>query len=180
MQPYIEAQYVKIAFLIVISTGTIHDACREWQCCTPVNQTWADFRHEFARAQREQRVISSTASGTGYHTFNVAEYYVHNSIPADSGFVTAMANLATAISADRLTVATLTKAIAILTDKLKAKYIWAKSQEAELKPLLGGHISAAPIVPTTPGSAYVRKSYKTKMTTTVGRMGIRLGWLIQV
>jgi hypothetical protein len=44
-----------------------------------------------------------------------------------------MANLATATSADRETVATLTKAIETLTDELKANDIWAKSQEAELK-----------------------------------------------
>jgi hypothetical protein len=75
-----------------------------------------------------------------------------------------MANLATATatSADREKVATLTKAIATLTEQLKAKYIWAKSQEAELKLLLGGRSTSAPIVPTTPGATYVKKSYKTK------------------
>jgi hypothetical protein len=39
-----------------------------------------------------------------------------------------MDNLATATSADRETVVTLTKAIATLTEKLKSKDIWAKSQ----------------------------------------------------
>jgi hypothetical protein len=73
-----------------------------------------------------------------------------------------MANLATATSTDRETVTTLTKAIETLTDQLKAKYIWAKSQEAELKHFMGGQATAAPIVPTTPGATYVRKSYKTK------------------
>jgi hypothetical protein len=162
MQPYTEAQYVNISFLLILDTVAIPDACREWQHSTPVSQTWVDFRREFARSQREQRIISSTASGAGYHTAKVAEHYFHNSLPADNGFVTAMANLATATSDDRETVATLTKAIATLTEQLKAKYIWAKFQEAELKCLLGGHTSAAPIVPTTPGSADVRKSYKTK------------------
>jgi hypothetical protein len=66
-----------------------------------------------------------------------------------------MANLATATSDHRETVATLTKAIATLTEILKAKDIWAKSQEAELKPFLGEHTSVAPIVPTN-------KSYKNK------------------
>jgi hypothetical protein len=59
-------------------------------------------------------------------------------------------------------VATLTKAIATLTEQLKAKYIWVKYQEDELKRLQDGHASAAPIVPTTTGATYVRKSYKTK------------------
>jgi hypothetical protein len=98
-----------------------------------MNQTWADFRSEFARAQREQRIISSTASGAGYHTENVAEHYEQTPAPADTECVTAMANLATATSADREIVATLTRAIATLTDQLKSKDIWAKSQEAEVR-----------------------------------------------
>jgi hypothetical protein len=78
MQPYMEAQYVNIAFLLILNTGAIPDACREWQRCTPVNHTWADFWRAFARAQREKRIISRTASGAGYHTANVTDYYVHN------------------------------------------------------------------------------------------------------
>jgi hypothetical protein len=133
MQPYTEAQYVDIAFLLIINTGAIPDACRDWQRHTTVNQTWAGFRRKFARAQWEQRIISSTASGAGYHTVNVAEHCVHNSLPADGGFVTAMDNLTTAASADRETVATLTKSIATLTEQPKANYMWAKWQEAKLQ-----------------------------------------------
>jgi hypothetical protein len=92
---------------------------------------------EFARAQWEQRIISSTVSGTGYHIANVAEHYEPTPMPANTGFVTAMANLATATSADRETVATLTRSIATLTDQLKANDIWAKLQEAEVRCLLG-------------------------------------------
>jgi hypothetical protein len=69
-----------------------------------------------------------------------------------------MANLTTATSADLETFATLTRAIATLNEKLKAKDIWVKSQEAELKHLLGGRATIAPIVPTIPGAKYVRKS----------------------
>jgi hypothetical protein len=110
----------------VLNTGAIPDACRDWQRRTPMNQTWTDFRREFAR---EQRIISSTAIGAGYHTANVAEHYdipVPAEAEAESG--TAMANLATATSADCETVATLTRAIATLTVQLKAKNICAKSQ----------------------------------------------------
>jgi hypothetical protein len=73
-----------------------------------------------------------------------------------------MANLATATSAYRETVATLTKVIATLTEQLKAKDIWAKSQEAELKRVLGAQGNATPISSAGPTNAYVRKSYKTK------------------
>jgi hypothetical protein len=37
-------------------------------------------------SQREHRIISSTDSGTGYHTANVAEHYVQKSLPADGNF----------------------------------------------------------------------------------------------
>jgi hypothetical protein len=123
MQPYMEAQYVNIAFLLILNTGAIPYACRYWQRRTPFNQTWADFRREFALTQREQHIISSTASGAGYRTANVAEHYDPNPLSDARGFITAMANLDSDTSADRETVATLTKAIATLTDQLKAKDI---------------------------------------------------------
>jgi hypothetical protein len=44
MQPYMDAQYDNIAFLLILNTGAIPDACRDWQRRTPVNITWADFR----------------------------------------------------------------------------------------------------------------------------------------
>jgi hypothetical protein len=52
MQAYMEANYVHIAFLIILNTGAIPDACREWQRRTPLNQTWADFWRELSRSQR--------------------------------------------------------------------------------------------------------------------------------
>jgi hypothetical protein len=84
-----EAQYVNIVVLLILNTGAIPDACRDWQRRTPVNQTWADFRKEFSRVQREQRIISSTNRGAGYHTANVAECYEPTPMPANTVFVTA-------------------------------------------------------------------------------------------
>jgi hypothetical protein len=72
-------------------------------------------------------------------------------------------------------VATLTKAIATLTEKLKAKDIWAKSQEAELKRVLGAHANATPILPTAPSTAYVRKYYKTKNDNYCWSYGYQVG-----
>jgi hypothetical protein len=46
MQPYMEAQYVNIAFLLILHTVAIPDACRDWLRRAPVNQTRADFRRE--------------------------------------------------------------------------------------------------------------------------------------
>jgi hypothetical protein len=68
----------------------------------------ADFRRKFARAQQEQRIISITASSAGYHTANVADHYEPTPLLDNRGFITAMANLASATSDDHETVATLT------------------------------------------------------------------------
>jgi hypothetical protein len=123
MQQYMEAPYTNIAFLLILNTGAIHDAYRDWQNCTPVNQTWADLRCEFAGARREQRIISNTDRGAGYHTAIVAEHYVQSHIPANGGFITAMAHLATVASADC--------EIATLTDQLAAKDMWYTLKKAE-------------------------------------------------
>jgi hypothetical protein len=39
MQPHMEAQYVNIAFLLILNPGAIPGACRDWQRRTPVSQT---------------------------------------------------------------------------------------------------------------------------------------------
>jgi hypothetical protein len=170
-----EAQYMNIAFLLILNTRAIPDAFRDWQRRTPMNQTWADFRREFSRAQREQRIISSTASGAGYHTVNVADHYEQTQAPADTEFVTVVANLATAASADRETVVTLTRAIATLTDQLKAKDIWAKSQEAEVRRLLGVQGNTRPAATAGTTTAYVRKSYKTNNDNYCWSHGYQVG-----
>jgi hypothetical protein len=175
MQHYMEAQYINIAFLLILNTRAIPDACRDWKRRTPVNQTWDDFRRELARDQREQRIISSTASGSGYHTANVADHYEPTPLPYNSGIVTAVANLATATSADHETVATLTKSIANITEQLKSKDIWAKSQEDELKSLLGAQCNVTPIASAGTTNAYVRKSYKTKNDIYCWSHGFQVG-----
>jgi hypothetical protein len=135
------------------------------------------LRLEFARSQREQRIISNTASGAGYHTANLAQHYVQTALPADGGFLTAVANLATATSSDRETFAVLTKKIATLTDQLAAKDILGKSQEAEIKCLVSGRANtragAAPA--PAPAAAYVRKSYKTKNDNYCWSHGYQIG-----
>jgi hypothetical protein len=72
MKPYMEAHYVNIDFLLILNTGAIPGVYRDWQRRASVNKTWVDLRRKFARALREQRIISITASGAGYHTAHVA------------------------------------------------------------------------------------------------------------
>jgi hypothetical protein len=91
----------------------------------------------------------------------VEEHYERTPAPADTYFVTAMANLATITPSDRETVATLTRSIATLTDQLKAKDIWAKSKEAEVRILLGVQGNTRPTAAASTPTTYVRKSYRT-------------------
>jgi hypothetical protein len=69
----------------------------------------------------------------------------------------------------------LTIAIATLTDQLKANDIWAKSQEAELKRLLGAQGNAPPTAEAGPTNVYVRKSYKTKNDNYCWSHGYQVG-----
>jgi hypothetical protein len=105
----------------------------------------------------------------------VAEHYEHTPAPADAEFVTAMANLAIATSADREIVATLTRSIATLTDKLKDKDIWAKSQEADVRRLLGVPGHARPAAATSTPTTYVRKSYRTNNDNYCWSHGYQVG-----
>jgi hypothetical protein len=78
-----------------------------------------------------------------------------------------MANLAT--------VATLTRAIATLTEQLKAKDTWVKSKEAEVRILLGVQVHARPTTaPSTP-TTYVRKSYRTNNDNYFWSHGYQVG-----
>jgi hypothetical protein len=86
-----------------------------------------------------------------------------------------MANLATAMSADRETVATLTRAIETLTDQLNAKYIWAKSQEAEVRRLLGVQGNTRPAAAAGTPTPYVRKYYKTNNDNYCWSHGYQVG-----
>jgi hypothetical protein len=61
-QPYMEAQYGNIAFLLVLNNGAIPDAFRDWHRRTTMNQTWAEFRREFARTQRGKNGSSQALS----------------------------------------------------------------------------------------------------------------------
>jgi hypothetical protein len=96
-------------------------------------------------------------------------------MPANNGLITAMANLATANSADRETVSTLTRAIATLTDQLKVKDIWAKSQEAEVIRLWSTHGNARPTAAPGPTNTYVIKYYKTNNANYCWSHGYQVG-----
>jgi hypothetical protein len=163
-QPYGEAQYVNIAFLLILATQSLHLACTEWQRRVPNMQTWTIFKAFFTEAHRENRMISQTALRWGYHTANmvtsvpaghfqtcdITRHYdqpigVEDLTPRTT---TALAKLATIMGVDRATIASLTKSLADLA-------VVTKAQAEELLRLVNsGHITPMPD-PDTHGSAIV-------------------------
>jgi hypothetical protein len=114
-------------------------------------QTWPLFKDFFTEAHRENRMISQTVIRSRYHTANmaieipsgpfeasdVARHYHQTPVtPTATTYITAvLANLATATSVDRATIAALTKILAELTAVTKA-------QAEELRRLIqSGHIA---------------------------------------
>jgi hypothetical protein len=65
-QLYHKGQYVKIAFPLILNTGALPEAIREWQRHTIANQTWAQFKIFFVNAHREHHLITVTAFQTGF------------------------------------------------------------------------------------------------------------------
>jgi hypothetical protein len=114
-------------------------------------QMWPLFKAFFTEAHRENRMISKTALRSGYHTENMAtaipsgpfeisdvtrHYHQTPLTPTATSEITAvLAILATAMGADRATVAALTKSLAELT-------VVTKAQAEEVHHLIqSGHIA---------------------------------------
>jgi hypothetical protein len=70
-QPYGEAQYVKISFLLVLVTQGLPLACSEWKRRVPNMQTWTLFKAFFTETHLDNRMIGQTALHLGYHTANM-------------------------------------------------------------------------------------------------------------
>jgi hypothetical protein len=136
-QPYGEAHYVNIAFLLILATQGLPMACAESQHRAPNMQTWTLFKAFFTEAHRDNRMIMQTALHSGYHAANmvtqvtegqfqtcdVARCYpqpndVEETIPS---MATSLANLAMATGADRATIAALTNSLADLTALTKTQ-----------------------------------------------------------
>jgi hypothetical protein len=136
-QPYGEAQYVNIAFFLILATQSLPLACAECQRRVPNMQTWPLFKAFFTEAYRENRMISQTALRYGYHTSNmtteipsgpfeasdVARHYHQTPVipKATSEMTTVLAILAAATGADRATIAALTRSLAERTAVTKAQ-----------------------------------------------------------
>jgi hypothetical protein len=202
-EPYGEAQYINIAFFLILATQSFHLACAEWQRRVPNMQIWPLFKAFFTEAHHENCMISQTALRPGYHTVNmvtqipagqfescgVSRHYAQpNDVPEENpDMTTELANLITATAADRATVAALTKSLAELNAVTKAK-------AEELRRLIhSDHITSVPVqsqhtsTTTVPGNGRQRRSgnneqvsgsrplYKTKNNNNCWSYGYQVG-----
>jgi uncharacterized protein YukE len=126
-QPYGAAMIINVAYTLVFNTGFFRDAYRAWQSRAIAGKTWAQFKLDFATADRELRLTNQNAQQSGFHSSNMMIEQGREDTMQDT--VDAIAQLATATASDRGTVATLTTTNAKLATQLKA----AQAQIAQLK-----------------------------------------------
>jgi hypothetical protein len=141
-QFYHEAQYINIAFLIILNIGALPEEIHEWQCRAISNQTWARLKILFANDHREYRLITATASRAGFQKVHVVVGQ-QGGLDFSRDTSAALDNLPTVTSAERETVAGLTKTMMALMVNLDDRDAWSKSQNDEIKRLI--HINS--IVP---------------------------------
>jgi hypothetical protein len=137
-------------------------------------QNWPIFKDFFTEAHREICMISQTALRSGYHMANmvtqvpsgqfescdVARHYAqpHDVQDSTPNMTTALANLTTATSADRATVAALTMSLAELTAVTKA-------QSDERRRLIhSGHIDPMPAQTQHSSATVVRGNGRQRRT----------------
>jgi hypothetical protein len=126
-QPYGATMIVNVAYTLVFNTGLFPDAYRAWQSRAIAGKTWAHFKLDFATAHPEFHITNQTAQKLGFHSANMMIEQGHTETMQDT--VIAIAQLATATTSDRGTVATLSTTNAKLATQLEA----AQAQIAQLK-----------------------------------------------
>jgi hypothetical protein len=126
-QPCGAAMIVNVAYTLVFNTGLFPDACRACQSRAIAGKTWAQFKIDFSTAHREFRLTNQTAQKSGFHSANMMIKQGREETMQDT--IEAIAQLATATSSDRGTVATLTTTNAKLATQLEAD----QTQIAQLK-----------------------------------------------
>jgi hypothetical protein len=132
-QPYGAAMIVNVTYTLVFNTGLFPDACPAWQWRVIAAKTWAHFKIDFATAHREFHLTNQTAQQSGFHSANMMieqgrDYSMQETAEA-------IAQLATATSSDRGTVATLTTTNAKLANQLEAAHALITQLKSEIATL---------------------------------------------
>jgi hypothetical protein len=131
---FTDQQIVDVAYTIIYNTGIYFDDCDTWLGTFPANQTWTNFQTHFNTAHRKAKRKQRTTQSGGYQGANAA-IKTETALQAESEAATeALANMATAMSADHTTMSQLTKAITDLITPLTDK----NNEISSLKARLGG------------------------------------------
>jgi hypothetical protein len=73
--PFTNRQIVNAALLLVFQTGAYADECKLWKRRPIIQQTWIEFKQEFARAYRERRELHNLQQqGTAGNHFGAANH----------------------------------------------------------------------------------------------------------
>ena len=130
---FTDQQIVDVAYTIIYNTGIYFDDCDTWLDTLPTNQTWTNFQTHFNTAHRKAKRKQRTTQSEGYHGANAAIETATTLQAENEAATEALANMATAMSADRTTMSQLTKAITDLTTQLKDKNNEISSLKARLR-----------------------------------------------
>ena len=114
--PFTSKQVVDIALLCLAKTGVFNDDLKEWNRLPLLDRTSPKFRVHFAKAHLEWRANLRLTAGQHFPRANAVDSTSVQNHQAET--VDTLANLATATTADRATVATLTDTIAQLSSEL--------------------------------------------------------------
>jgi hypothetical protein len=124
-------QQINVGYEKIFATGHFMSACRRWNEKPSAEKTWTHFKSHFAASHRQHKQMQGESAATaGYHSANAA--MTQNEDQMAKATIGALANLATATSADRGVVADLNKANSRLAKQLEEN----SSELRELKALL--------------------------------------------
>jgi hypothetical protein len=111
-------QQINVGYAKIFATGHFMSACGRWNEKHLIEKTWTQFKSHFAAAHSQHMQMQGESSATaGYHSANAA--VGQNEDQMDEATIGALANLATATTADRGVVATLTQANTCLVKQLE-------------------------------------------------------------
>jgi hypothetical protein len=109
---------INVGYTQIFTTGHFMSACRRWNGKPLADKTWAQFKAHFSAAHRQhQQMQGESAATSGYHSANAAVGKTEDQMAEAT--IGALDNLATATSADRGVVATLTEANTRLVKQLE-------------------------------------------------------------
>ena len=131
--PHAATQIVNAAHNLVFETGMHNDYCKDWRKKDDADKTWAEFKMFFTKANQDLRDSGVTARSAGYQANNVSQAQTDvQDTPQEVQALEAIANLATASTENRESIATLTATNAALVKELVELRLEAKNLRATL------------------------------------------------